>query len=98
MTTVRIEHAIASFDLWKAAFDRDPADRVGSGVLGYSISRPIDDPNYVMIDLEFTNTANAEAFVRKMQDVWQSKQAAPALAGRPQVRVVERVPLASPVA
>jgi hypothetical protein len=70
MTVVRIEHSVPSFDKWKQAFDRDPADRKGSGVRRYQILRLQNEPNYVMIDLEFDNTAEAEAFVQKMQRIW----------------------------
>jgi hypothetical protein len=70
MTVVRIEHSVPSFDKWKQAFDRDPADRKGSGVRRYRILRLQKEPNYVMIDLEFDNTAEAEAFVQKMQRIW----------------------------
>jgi hypothetical protein len=31
-------------------FDADPADRQGSGVTGYRMSRAADDPNHVLID------------------------------------------------
>jgi hypothetical protein len=70
MPVVRIEHSVPSFDKWKQAFDRDPADRNGSGVRRYQILRLQNEPNYVMIDLEFDNTAEAEAFVQKMQRIW----------------------------
>ena len=32
MTTLRLEHAISDFDLWKSAFDRDPIGREQLGV------------------------------------------------------------------
>jgi hypothetical protein len=70
MPVVRIEHSVPSFDKWKQAFDRDPADRKGSGVRRYQILRLQNEPNYVMIDLEFDNSAEAEAFVQKMQRIW----------------------------
>jgi hypothetical protein len=70
MPVVRIEHSVPSFDKWKQAFDRDPADRKGSGVRRYHILRLQNEPNYVMIDLEFDNTAEAEAFVQKMKRIW----------------------------
>ena len=70
MAVVRIEHSVPSFDKWKQAFDRDPADRKGSGVRRYQILRLQNEPNYVMIDLEFDNSAEAEAFVQKMQRIW----------------------------
>jgi len=70
MPVVRIEHSVPSFDKWKQAFDRDPADRKGSGCRRYQILRLQNEPNYLMIDLEFDNTAEAEAFVQKMQRIW----------------------------
>ena len=91
MPTVRIEHGIHDFDTWKAAFDRDPAGRKRSGVQHYQILRPVDDPAYIMIDLDFGTTAEAESFLEMMKKVWSSPQAAPALAGKPQTRIVERV-------
>lgn len=91
MPTVRIEHKIHDYDAWKAAFDRDPADRRGSGVRRYRISRPIDDPAFVMIELDFDSAGEIEAFLATMRNVWQSPQAAPALLGSPQVRVIEEV-------
>lgn len=91
MATVHIEHPIRDFETWKAAFDRDPADRRGSGVQRYSIQQPVDDPNYVVIDLDFASLAEAEAFLVTMRRVWDSPQAAPALAGAPQARIMNTV-------
>jgi hypothetical protein len=52
MHILRIEHQIRDFNSWKAAFDKDPIGRQQSGVRGHRILRPIDDPNYVMLDLQ----------------------------------------------
>jgi hypothetical protein len=71
MPIVRIEHSVPNFDKWKQAFDRDPADRKGSGVRRYQVLRLKDDPNHVMIDLEFDRAAEAEAFLQKMQRIWE---------------------------
>lgn len=91
MTILHIEHAISNFDTWKKAFESDPAGRERSGVRSYQILRPLDDPNYVMIDLEFADAKVAEAFLVKMRGVWGSASAAPALAGSPQTRLIEVV-------
>jgi hypothetical protein len=61
MPIVRIEHAVPSFEKWKQAFDSDPADRKGSSVRRYQILRLQDDPNYVLIDLEFDAVRAARA-------------------------------------
>jgi hypothetical protein len=91
MITLHIEHPIRDFDTWKAAFERDPAGRERSGVRHYRVLRPIDDPNYIMIDLDFDSVSEAEAFLAAMREVWRSTAAAPALAGDPQARIVEVV-------
>ena len=91
MTILHIEHPIRNFDTWKKAFESDPVGRERSGVRRYRILRPIDDPNYVMIDLDFDSSRAAEAFLAAMREVWRSPLAAPALIGSPQTRIVEVV-------
>ncbi|RZU65056.1 hypothetical protein EV379_1375 [Microterricola gilva] len=91
MITLRIEHPISDFDTWKAAFDRDPADRRASGVLHYTICRPLDDPRFVTIDLDFATVAEAEGLLATMTRVWASGVAAPALAGTPYTRILQPV-------
>jgi hypothetical protein len=91
MVTVRIEHPITSFERWKEAFDRDPVDRRGSGVRRYQILRPVDDPEFIMIDLDFDTRTEATSFVSAMRRVWASPQAAPALGGSPRATIAEAV-------
>ena len=70
MPTLHIEHPTQDFDAWKRAFDSDPAGRQRSGVRRYRVSRAVDDPNYVMIDLEFDTREGAEGLLRTMQRIW----------------------------
>jgi hypothetical protein len=89
MHTLRIEHAIGDYDIWKKAFDRDPARRRESGVRRYHVMRPSGDRHHVMIDLEFDTSSEAKAFLDAMQRVWRSRQAASALAGAVQASILE---------
>jgi hypothetical protein len=91
--TLRIEHRISDFASWRAAFDRDPVGRAASGVLHHRVLRPVDDPQYLMLDLDFDSAQEAEAFLDRMHTVWGSRRDAPALVGAPQGRVVEAVDL-----
>ncbi len=91
MPTLQFEHAIKDFAMWKAAFDRDPIDRRGLGVRRHRVYRPVDDPNYVVGELEFATRAEAEACRAALRRLWRSSHAAPALSGSPQVRIVESV-------
>jgi hypothetical protein len=74
MFTLRIEHSVPSFEGWKKAFDGDPVGREKSGVRRYRIQRPINDPNYVMVDLEFDTASQAEALLAAMRVVWSRVQ------------------------
>lgn len=89
MPIVRIEHAVPNFEKWKQAFDSDPVDRKGSGVRRYQVFRAHDDPNYVMIDLEFDNQGKAEEFLRTMERVWIG--AGKAVMQNPRSRIADRV-------
>jgi hypothetical protein len=70
MLTVQIEHPIRDFKSWRAAFDSDPVGRKQAGVRRYRILRPVDEPNRVVIDLDFDSASEAEAFVAAMRKVW----------------------------
>jgi hypothetical protein len=89
MPTLHIEHATPNFDTWKQAFDRDPAGRKQVGVRRYRISRAVDDPNYVMIDLEFDTREQAEGLLRTMQGIWGRPDHS--LSRSQQARIVEVV-------
>lgn len=79
MYILRIEHPVPDFDAWKQAFDSDPLGREQSGVRLYRVLRPIDDPNYVMIDLEFDSSSKAEALRAGLSELW----------GRVQGKIIE---------
>jgi hypothetical protein len=91
MHVLKIEYPVADYDSWKGAFDRDALDREGSGVRRYRILRPTDDPDYVMIDLDFNAASEAEAYLAALRRaVYSSRQASP-VSGNPQTRIVEVV-------
>jgi hypothetical protein len=89
MIIVQIEHAVPNFDNWKAAFDSDPVNRKQSGVRRYQVLRPIDNPNYAMVDLEFDTSNEAEAFLTAMRALWQRVEGT--LIETPRVRMVSVV-------
>jgi hypothetical protein len=87
---LQIEHPVSDFDTWKGAFDSFADFRQRSDVRRYRVLRPTDDPNYVIIELEFDSSSEAEAFLAALRrNVWSSREAAPALRGEPQTRIVE---------
>jgi hypothetical protein len=89
MTTLRIEHPIHEFAIWKAAFDRFEQARTNAGVRSHAIRLADDDPNYLFLDLEFDNSDQAAAFAAFLrQNVWSTPAASPGLAGDPQTRIL----------
>lgn len=89
MPILRIAHPVPNYDGWKAAFDSDPVGRQRSGVRRYQILRSLDDPNYVMIDLEFDTKAEAEALLAAMRQVWSRVEGT--IMRNPQAHIVETV-------
>ena len=63
--------------------------REKSGVRRYQILRALDDPNYVMIDLEFDTSREAEALLAAMRVVWG--RVGGTIMWNPQARIVEAV-------
>jgi hypothetical protein len=73
MPILHIEHRVGDFEAWKrSAFDADPIGRAKAGVRRYRITRRADDPNYVIVDLEFDTRAEAEAMRGALVKLWQS--------------------------
>jgi hypothetical protein len=92
MVTLRIEHAIQDYEIWKAAFDRFAAARATAGVRGFAVRLPVDDHKHLMLDLEFDGPDGAQAFAAFLeQHVWSSPASAPALAGVPRTRILDLV-------
>lgn len=90
MPILRIEHPVPDFDAWKAAFDSDPLDRKGSGVRSYRIQRPVDDPGYVIVDLEFDSRAEAQEMRDALVEMWRRVEAE-GLIGSQRTHIVDAV-------
>jgi hypothetical protein len=73
MSVLAIQHPVRDFQGWKKAFDSDPAGRAKNGVTRYTIYRPHDDPNYVIVNLEFSSREQAQKFLdlSEMRQAWK---------------------------
>ena len=90
MVTLHIEHRITDFDTWTSAFNRFAEARREAGVRAQRVRRPVDDPAYVVIDLDFDTTDRAKAFLRFLNtNVWAIRDNAPALVGSPETMILE---------
>jgi len=89
MVTLMIEHAISDFATWQGAYDRFAAVRRESGVTREQVYRPVDDPGYVVVMLDFPETGQAERFREFLAErVWASPQSSPALRGTPRTLIL----------
>jgi quinol monooxygenase YgiN len=75
MTTVHVQNKVRDFDAWKANFDKYERFRADQGVQAYRVSRGVAEPNTVIVDLDFSDEAAAEAFLPKLADIMTSPQA-----------------------
>jgi hypothetical protein len=87
--TLRIEHPVLDYDAWKQAFDRDPAGREQAGVRRYQVFRATDNPDFVMVDLQFDTSKEAEAMFASLQGIWEGVSGT--LISDPHARIVETV-------
>jgi hypothetical protein len=71
MLILQIEHEVLNFDGWKKAFENDPINRKKAGVRRYKIFQRIDNPNFVVIDLEFDNLKEAEDTLAALRTLWE---------------------------
>ncbi|MEP7088567.1 MAG: hypothetical protein ABI776_00560 [Nocardioidaceae bacterium] len=94
MATLLIEHSISDFDTWHEAFGRFAARRAQGGVTRERILQPVDDPHYVLIDLEFATVEAARRFQQFLEtQVWSNPATSPALEGTPWSRIADTAPV-----
>ena len=89
MSTLHIEHPITDFETWASAFDQFTEARRDAGVRTHRVLRPVDDPCFVVVDLEFDTDDAALAFREFLRTVvWTIPENSPALAGEPHAVVL----------
>ena len=89
MIVLQIEHPVPDYNGWKKAFDSDPVNRKQSGVKNYKIFRQADDPNYVIIELEFSSLTEAENLLTALQKLWNKVEGMVMMS--PKARIIECV-------
>jgi hypothetical protein len=94
MATLHIQHPVTDFAIWESAFNRFADARRDAGVRAHRIQRPVDDPNFVVIDLDFDSTAEAQSFLAFLSTrVWANPESSPGLAGTPEALILEPAPV-----
>ena len=81
----RVEHADAVDRLrvqdvvgWRAIFDQGPVGRAQHGVTRHWLDQDCEDPNHLMLSLEFPSAEQAKVFSKALEPVWEGR-----VSGRP---------------
>lgn len=92
MPTLHIEHPISDIGAWFGAFNQFAEARRQAGVTAQRIHQPIDDDQYIVVQLDFGTMDAAERFKGFLESVvWRSEELSPALAGTPRARLLREV-------
>jgi hypothetical protein len=81
MTTLHIDNTVRDYATWKAVFDKFEQFRREHGVRKYRVSRQVDDPSRVSIDLDFDSRDDAERFGTALAQIWRTPQSQRELVG-----------------
>ena len=67
MTYLMARLEVPDYDTWKrGTFDADPAGRAQSGARGHRICRSTENPNEVIVQVEFSSPEEAKAFRQRL--------------------------------
>lgn len=90
MATLHIQHPITEFGTWEAAFNRFADARRNAGVRAQRVQRPVDNPRFVVIDLDFDSADAAQSFLGFLRTrIWSNSENSPGLAGTPETMILE---------
>jgi ribosomal protein L35AE/L33A len=74
MATLHVENTVRDFDEWKAVFDKFDRFRAEKGMRSYRMARRVDEPNQVIVDLDFATVEEAVAFRGALEQIWRTPQ------------------------
>lgn len=84
-----VRHRVEDYERWKPVFDEHGSTREGSGSRGGYLFRNVDDPNEVVVLLEWDNLDNLRRFAES-DDLRQAMQRA-GVSDRPDIYYLEEV-------
>lgn len=62
MAVVTVRHTVADYAAWKAGYDKHGASRKEHGAIRDQVLQSVDDPNDLLVLVEFGSLADAKAF------------------------------------
>lgn len=96
MATLHIQHEVTDFDTWTSAFGRFAEARRRAGVRAQRVLRPVDNQQFVVIDLDFDGVSEAQSFLGFLTtQVWANPENSPGLSGTPETMILESVAISA---
>jgi heme-degrading monooxygenase HmoA len=89
MPFVLVRHKVQDYAKWKPVFDEHGATRKASGSKGGHLFRSADDPNDLVILLEWDDEKKARQFVQS-EDLRQAMQRA-GVSGQPEIHFLDEL-------
>jgi hypothetical protein len=71
MPMLLIEYRVQDVVGWRVIFDQDPMGRARHGVTRHWLYQDCEDPNHIMVGLEFPSVDEAKRFRKALQPVWE---------------------------
>jgi hypothetical protein len=75
MPMLLIDYRVQDVVGWRAIFDQDPVGRARHGVTRHWIYQDAEDPNHLMLSLEFPSAEHAKVFRKALEPVWEASGA-----------------------
>lgn len=91
MATLHIENTVRDFESWKAVFDKFDRLRADQKMRSYRLSRHVEDPNEVTIDMDFDTIEDATAFRGALEKIWATPQSQEQLVAHAAPRLLDLV-------
>jgi hypothetical protein len=88
MTVLAVQQTVADYAAWKAGYDNHGATRKEHGALSDQVLRSADDPENLLVLIEFGSMADAQAFVDDPS--LKQAMAAAGVVGAPDISFRER--------
>ena len=87
MVYVHIDHNVKDYNTWKPLFVEHDEMRVEMGQQSYYLFQSSDDPNHVVLAIEFDTAENAHAFIDSKDLREKMKEAG--VKGKPDITFLE---------
>lgn len=88
MAVLTVRHTVADYGTWKAGYDNHGASRKAHGAIRDQVLQSVDDPNDLLVLVEFGSLADAKAFANDPS--LKETMSASGVVGAPEISFRER--------